>query len=199
VTAAPSPIPAAQPPATINAPIVGDTAFENNESFFVTLGTPPVGVTVDRGQGTGIIVDNDFVLPVNVSVGDTTVREGDTGAVTTGQLQVTLSAPQTTAVIVRYKTVNGSAVGGTDFTAVPDGAVVIPAGQTSAFIPLQILDDNQLQGNESFTVQLTTLSGGLHFGRTVGTVTIVDNESTPVITVGDASVQEGDSGTVILN
>lgn len=192
---------AGQTTADIRIPIIGDTTFELPESFLVTLGTPPLGVTVGRAQGTGLILNDDSVFPVNVSLGDAIVREAD-GA--TALVPVFLSAPQTTAVLVRYTTGNGSATGGSDFTANTDGLVFIPAGQTMAYISIPILNDALGEGNETFTVTLFAASGGMHIGRNTATVLIADDEQVPAFTVSvgvvvtptDTSPTEGDTGTV---
>ncbi|MCC6417524.1 MAG: proprotein convertase P-domain-containing protein [Gemmataceae bacterium] len=184
---------AGQTTATIAVPVFGDTTFEITESFFVTLGTPPLGINPGRMQGTGFILDDDSVFPVNVSLGDAIVREAD-GA--TALVPVFLSAPQTTAVLVRYTTGNGSATGGDDFTANTDGLVFIPAGQMVAFISVPITNDTLAEGNETFTVTLFAASGGMHIGRGAATVLIADDEQVPAISVGDVTIQEGDAGTV---
>jgi hypothetical protein len=54
--------------------------------------------------------------------------------------------------------------------------VTIPAGQTSVNLPISILDDTTYEGNENFTVTLSSPSANATLGTSVGTVTILDNE-----------------------
>src|SRR4029079_8623834 len=43
---------------TYDVSIIGDTALEQNETFSVNL-SEPFGTTIDDGQGTGTILDDD--------------------------------------------------------------------------------------------------------------------------------------------
>lgn len=76
-----------------------------------------------------------------------------------------------------YYTVTGSAVtAGVDYTVPSPSALSVGSGQSSALITIPILDDNVTESvNETFTVELTALSGGAALGSTTTvTVTILD-------------------------
>src|SRR5689334_19872497 len=46
---------------TVDVPIIGDTALESNETFFVDL-SEPFGTTIADGEGVGTILDDDALL-----------------------------------------------------------------------------------------------------------------------------------------
>ena len=102
----------------------------------------------------------DLSLPV-VTLNDTTpvvvVGSGQTGVFT-----VTLSAPQTSDVLVNY-TIKGSATNGTDYVRLK-GSKKIKAGQTSK--PIRVSPQGDL-GGANYKVVKLTLSPGT--GYTVGT------------------------------
>src|SRR6266545_459953 len=82
----------------------GDTVDEVNERFYINLSNP-VNATITDGEGYGNIVDDDGP---EISIGDVTVAEGDSGTVTASFL-VSLSAASPQTVTVQYATANGTA------------------------------------------------------------------------------------------
>ena len=108
---------------------------------------------------------------------------------------------RTTPVLVRYATVDGTAIAGSDYTReVETGQtykiLVIPGGQSSATIRIPITDDQVYESaDETFTLQLTnhnnkaTLDGGATSLTATGA--IADDDPKPVVSVagpaGDVS------------
>ena len=100
---------------------------------------------------------------------------------------------RTTPVLVRYATVDGTAIAGSDYTReVETGQTYkilnIPAGQSSATIRIPITDDQVYESaDETFTLQLTNHNNKamLDGGATSLTATgaIVDDDPTPVVSV----------------
>ena len=113
-----------------------------------------------------------------------------------GHLEFTVSVRpilRTVPVVVRYATVDGTAVAGTDYTReVETGQtykiLTIPAGQSSATIRIPITDDQVYESaDETFTLQLTNHNNKamLDGGATSLTATgaIVDDDPKPVVSV----------------
>ena len=108
---------------------------------------------------------------------------------------------RTTPVLVRYATVDGTAIAGSDYTReVETGQtykiLVIPGGQSSGAIRIPIIDDQVYESaDETFTLQLTnhnnkaTLDGGATSLTATGA--IADDDPKPVVSVagpaGDVS------------
>lgn len=100
-------------------------------------------------------------------------------------------------VSVSYRTVDGTAVSGRDYTGVA-GTFSVPAGLasgTTGTIEIPIRTDTVDEDDETFTVSLENLSGAT-LGTAAHVVTIVDDDPPPTLALdAAASVAEGDAGT----
>ena len=117
----------------------------------------PDGATLDDHTGEGTIRDNDDggggSLPT-LSVGDAAVVEGDTAT-----FRVTLSAASENVVTVSYKTKDGTAVAGSDYTAMA-GTLRFEPGDTTKTIRVPTVDDDTPEETEAFTVGVERPVGG---------------------------------------
>lgn len=134
------------------------------------------------------------------SVGSASVVEGDSSTRIV-YLPVTLSDRASTQVTVQYMTTAGSATAGSDFKTKSGTLVFKPAaggGLTPVrkFVPITVYSDTTVEGTETFTLSLSTPTGGAALGSFVGTGTIHDDDSGSGVRVstGDAAITEGDSG-----
>ena len=110
-----------------------------------------------------------------VGLGDTlaTVSEND-GSV---QIEVIRFDGSSGPATVFYQTLGATATDGSDFVGVTDGQVNFADGQTSAFITVDLLDDNVSEAVETFSISLSRAEGAeLDIPRTA-LITILDNES----------------------
>lgn len=81
------------------------------------------------------------------------------------------------AVTVAYATADGTALAGSDYTAV-SGVLSFPAGATSRSISVPILNDSVIEANETFSILLSSPTGGAVLGsNTVLAVTITDDDA----------------------
>ena len=105
-----------------------------------------------------------------VSVADVSTDEGNSGP---GRVQfpVVLAKPSTLRVIVAYKTGDGSAAAGTDYTPA-SGTLSFAPGETMKLIPVDVLGDTAVEGNETFSVALSSpVNGTLARATATGTIT----------------------------
>ena len=140
-------------------------------------------------------------LPV-LAIESLRVDEGD-GFVA---IAVTLMPTSVGTVTVDYAMQPGGATAGSDYVA-RSGTLTFTAGDTERLVTVEILDDDVFEpsGAESFEIRLSNpsgtavLGGGAIVGEppSVGTVLIVDDESSPVFSIGDVTVAEGD-GTMVF-
>ncbi|MEZ6080459.1 MAG: Calx-beta domain-containing protein [Pirellulaceae bacterium] len=173
----------------ITVQIVGDLLDEFDETYFVNL-TNPVNATISDGQGLGTITDND--PPPTVSIGNATVTEGDIGHVTM-YFTVSLSTASGKPISVGYSTQSDSAIAGDDFVAA-SGTLNFASGETSQQVSVDILGDLLDEIDETFFVNLATpVNVTIDDGQGLGTIT--DNDPPPSLSISDASVVEGNSGT----
>ncbi|MBK8933422.1 MAG: hypothetical protein IPM76_14120 [Chloroflexi bacterium] len=133
-------------------------------------------------------------VPPQISVADTAVTEGNSGA-TNATFTVSLSAASSQTVTVDYATANGTAVSGSDYTAV-SGSLTFTPGQTSKTVPVAILGDVIDEGSsEQFGFNLSNPGNGvLGDGQAVGT--IQDDDTASVAIAAGPAVLEGNSGSV---
>jgi len=122
--------------------------------------------------------------------------EYDEGAATY-ELKIIRSGKVQEPVTVQYKTVDGTAKQGEDFTAAT-GDIIFEKGGREATISISLLDDELAEGSESFTIELTSDAMGLDLGgRTSLEVVVIDNESSASLDQLAYEVRESD-GEVVL-
>jgi hypothetical protein len=127
--------------------------------------------------------------PPEVSIGDATVTEGNTGS-TDATFTLTLPFAHGEDLTYHYSTSNYGATAGSDYTAA-EGDVTIPAGQTTATITVEVLGDRLAESTEYFAVNISSVGGPIADPQGFGT--ILDDE--PSISIGEATVTEGDTGS----
>lgn len=185
---------------TITVPVITDTLTETpaEETVLLNLDTPQ-NVTLKTTQATGTIVDDDTPILVGAlsfssDSTDPTVRETAKEVV----LTVTRSQGEDRAATVDYKTANGSATAGSDYTAT-SGKLTLGVGKTSATISVPILDDTLKEDNETFSLTLSNPSSNVTLpNQPTTTITIADDEGAPTLSIADTQIVEGDSGTTSL-
>ena len=160
---------------TISVRLLDDEYVEEDETFTVALsGARNATIVSGKAKAVGTIVDDDAVPPPppppglpTLEIEDVTVAENDGNA----EFTVTLSESSTDEVTVSYATSNGTARAGQDYTGV-GGSLTIAAGSTSGTISVRVLDDEYVEGNETFTVTLSEpVSAAIADGEGVGTIT----------------------------
>ena len=111
-------------------------------------GTP--GVCTSDGRMLGAGLQATIAGPPTLSVADTEVDEG---AGATLDFEVTLNRPLNETVTVGYRTVNGSASAGADYTST-NGTLTFAAQETSKTVSVPVLDDIHDEGAETLTLRL---------------------------------------------
>jgi GH18 family chitinase len=129
--------------------------------------------------------------PLSLSIGDVALDEGASGT-RSALFPVTLSGPAPASVTVNYATANGTAVAGSDYTAT-SGTLTFAPGESSKTVAVTVLGDLSIEADEAFTVTLSGATGAA-ISRSVATGAI-RNDDFPSVSIGDASVTEGDGGT----
>ena len=139
--------------------------------------------------------DVPVAAPLNVSIADAAVGEGDGNAI----LTITLNKTNSTDVTVQLDTADVSATAGDDYTAVTASTVTIPANETSTTTTVPITDDTLDELVETFTATISSPSTGLLLktGGDIATVTITDNDGPPDVSMASAtaSVTEGNGSS----
>jgi RHS repeat-associated protein len=184
----------------ITLPIATDSVIEADESVIVELtniqGAEFAG-GVDRLSATGILLDDDGTGEKRaLVVSNPVLREGDAGS-KEAVFTVKLSRPAATDLTFDYQTVNGSAVAGSDYTAV-SGTLTFLAGQTEAAVHVPVNGDTVPENSESFSLSLRPQAGsvgaiGNGTESSTGQALILDDDATgsgPVLSMRDARMLE---------
>jgi len=172
---------------TVPVLVRGDRLGEGNESFVVNLSGATSALIADR-QGVGTIIDDEPLL----TIASVWRQEGNSGQAAM-TFALTLSRTYDIPVTVDYTTVNGSAIAGSDYIAAA-GTAMIPSGQTTGTIIVQVRGDTLPESDEYFSVMLTG-SNVANFSNYAAYGNILDDDTPPSISIGDAYMTEGNSGT----
>ncbi|MCP9931143.1 hypothetical protein KBY82_10130 [Cyanobium sp. AMD-g] len=176
--------------AQISVTILGDAAFEPNETFFLNLLNPTNGATIADAQALGTITNDDTAG--TISIGNVTVSEGDAG---TSLATFTVTRAGGNAPFdVSYQTLGGTATSGSDYIAITDGMLSFAAADTSRTISVSIKGDTVVEANETFSVFLTGATNSAVLGNNTGTATITDDDVSGTVSIESLAVVEGDSG-----
>ena len=126
-------------------------------------------------------------LGPRLSVSGTSTYEGDVGTSPVAVV-VSLSAPVAAPVSVQYRAQDGTATANADYVPA-SGGLVIPAGQTAVTVPLGVIGDAEIEGDETFLVVLENAQGApLAFAT--GVQTIFDDDPYKTLLAFDS--QPGD-------
>jgi hypothetical protein len=173
---------------TFTVGIVNDTEPEGNETGYLKLSNPTGGAKLGtRPNATLTIIDNDVSTSgFKFSATAYTASESGTKA-------ITISRTNTTAAqSVTFTTSDGTALAGTDYTAV-NAVVSFAVGESSKSVSIPILADTIVEGNETVNLTLSNPTGG----GTLGTIRrsvlfITDNDSNGVLQFKFASFSVGE-------
>ena len=178
---------------------VEDNVSEDNETFIVglTVSNSPSGVT-STDTGTGTITDDDTGASVNLSISPSTLVESASATVVTVIASLSNSNTLSTDMIVNVTVgASGTATSGTDYTAVPNFDLTIPAGQTSGTgtFTLSPTQDVAVEGNETITVSGTSTILSVN----ATTLTLIDDDvASPVnLSVDLETIDEGSSSVTV--
>jgi hypothetical protein len=136
---------------TVAITIRGDMVIEPNETFGLVLSSP-IGAPIIDGTGVVTIVDDDRA-PV-LSVQPVSTVEGNSGT-RLATFSLRLDRPFGKTVSVKYRTANGTATAGTDYTAKALTTVSFTPGQTTKTVTVTIRGDLVKEPNETYTLQLS--------------------------------------------
>jgi hypothetical protein len=185
-------IPAGASTYAFSVTVNGDTTGEPDETLLVNVtNIGGIGASIGDGQGQGTITNDD--LPA-ITVNDMVQNEGNSGT-TTFAVTVDLSIPaEAGGVTFDVGTADGTAAAGSDYVAQSLTGVTIPAGSSTYTFNVAVNGDAVIEDDETFFVNATNAAGAI-ISDGQGQITI-GNDDTTTLNVSDATLTEGDAGTV---
>jgi hypothetical protein len=147
--------------------VIGDGQFELDETLSVTLANA-TGAFIADSSGTGTIRNDDAPPMLNVS--NPSVAEGDAG-VTTITFTVSLSSASAFPAVVNYASADGTALAGSDYTAIAPGTLTFAPGETSKTVAVDVLGDTSVEQDETFSIVLSSpIAATIGAGGGIGTI-----------------------------
>jgi hypothetical protein len=180
---------------TVHVPIIPNTIVDGSRTVTLTLSGPtPTVRIVGTNPATLTITDDDVGGSLQFNQALYTVRE----SVSPVTVTVTRTGGAASGVTVNYAVANGTAVGGTNFTAT-SGTLTFAAGQSTLTFTVPILDDGVPTGDLAASLVLSAPGGGGVLGaRSTATLKILDNEPTVQFSAPTYQVNEGGSISVTV-
>lgn len=190
-------IPAGQFLTTVPFTINEDDAVEGNETVIASIiAVDATPLSVASGDSATMTIIDDDSASIALLSDNISVAEDGGYAVLTLSLTGEVQEAQT----INY-TLNAGSATSADYLGTT-GAVELTGSNSTAEISISIVDDDLLEGDESFTVSLSkdgTVDPSVTLGSTTGTVTILDEDNVSIdITPANTSVTEDDTSIVYV-
>jgi hypothetical protein len=160
--------------------VTGDTLYEDDETFTISLSSP-TNVTIDKGAAT-ITIQNDYPIP-QITVFNVTLAETNSGT-RAFNFFLNFSNPSSKQISIQYSTADGSAQAGSDYVGA-SGTFTILAGATFSFFTVVVNGDSLVENDETFFLNLTNPVGAaLVNSQAVGTI---QNDDLPILLLEENS------------
>ncbi|MEM8722497.1 MAG: Calx-beta domain-containing protein, partial [Cyanobacteria bacterium P01_G01_bin.39] len=148
----------------IDTVVYDDVIYQDNNSINLSRAANTVSY-----NSTDTLTNIELIQFADVKVSATTLEiiptlEISNDALTEGSAdsyQVQLSSPVLEDVVFNYRTVDGEAIAGLDYTAV-SGQITIPSGETTAELEIDVFADNLYdEATESLGIEISGLTGAI--------------------------------------
>ena len=163
----------------------------------IAVGTMTNQTTVSRAEPDAYLPNNAAVVTTavqtpTISINDVSLYEGNSGT-TDAVFSVTISPPPALPASVSFATADGSAVAPGDYVST-NGVLSFAPGETNKSIVVKVVGDTSYELNETFNINLSSPSNA-SFSKSSGIGTILNDDPIPTISIGDATLAEGNVGT----
>jgi hypothetical protein len=193
-------IPATSNEAIITIPVINDNISEPTETVVLTITSAVNSISAltftPNSPVSADILDDENIGPNNVITAYKIADAGEPGSPGMFRIKFPGTIVSAAATTVTYS-VSGTAVNGTDFSALP-GSVVIPAGANFVDIPVTVIDDKIIEGVETVALQLSSATNSIStLVVNPGTVVaglVDDDNATPNNIITLTRVQDGFEG-----
>ncbi len=179
---------------TIGVPLVDNAVTNENKTFSVTLSNPTAGAIIGEIQSADVtILDNDSIL----SFGTPTYSVNEDGI--NARITVTRSGGGIETVTASYSTAPGTATADVDYTPQSATLVFNPGVNVQTF-DIPIIDDTEIEGDETLQLTLDNPTGPGTIGTGSATLKIIENDLGPGVIGFSTSnyLVDENAGTITL-
>src|SRR5690606_34053558 len=173
--------------------ILNNQTPELDETLTITLSSPTNAV-LGANSVLGITITDDDPISVSLAMASVSINEAGASLA----LNVMLSHAALAPISVDYATQTGTA-DLADFTAA-SGTMTFGVGVSVQQIQLMIADDLTFEGDEDFSIAISSPVGAVLGATTSTTITITDDEATPSFNFSSVSLSAPETqGSVTLS
>ncbi|MBW4540517.1 MAG: DUF4347 domain-containing protein [Myxacorys chilensis ATA2-1-KO14] len=171
----------------------GDTKFEQDETFSVTLSNVSSNASISTATATGVIKNDDQTSVISVSAADA-INEGAEGTTTDYIFTVSLDKPSDEPITVKYST--------EDLTAKASDNDYVPITNTLTFAPntttqtvvVKVKGDRTFESDEQFKLVLSEpTNGAISVEQGSAIATIKNDDLQPTVQITAPTKAEGDT------
>ncbi|MBC6419310.1 MAG: DUF1194 domain-containing protein, partial [Prochloron sp. SP5CPC1] len=158
-------------------------------------GAPAVVLSANTfGDLTSVLTEQAQILasPPQISIAD--LSQGEGNGVTEFVFTVNLSQANDYPITVNYATADGTAIAGLDYT-LTSGTLTFNPGQTSQTITVQVIGDNRVELDETFSVNLSNATNAdiAADNQAIGTI-----ENEDQIQLSNSSIDENSADGAVV-
>ena len=177
----------------INVKIIDDNQYEPDETIIIVLSNP-INASIGLNDTFTYTILNNDPVPVSFVNSSSEVDESKGSA----SLKVRIEAPEKNIVAVKYKVTGGTAAGDGEDYSLADGTLTFNPGEITKVIPVNIVDDNIDEEDETIEVELYDPINGTLGSQKTHTLTIKDNDTSSISFVkASSSIDEAETPLVI--
>lgn len=151
--------------------LLKDVAEELNETVILRLTDPTVGTTVESLSNATLTINNSSPQELSFLASAQTVSEDATNLIVT----VTRKNGVGGTAAVDFNTVDEAAVSASDYVAT-NGTLFFADGESNRTFTVTILNDDLVEADETFSIQLSNPMEAILVAPTNNTVTIQDDQ-----------------------
>ena len=164
--------------------LTDDSVYEGDESISFSVDTAAsTGDFIIFSAPTFTITENESAPTVTLATSGTSIAENAGSSLT---LTATISQVADEDITVNLGAA-GTSTNGTDYGSLT--SITVSAGATTGTVSFTPTDDTIYEGNETAIISISTISGAdaTESGSQSVTITIVENDSTPVVTLSTSA------------
>ncbi|MCX7378883.1 MAG: hypothetical protein NTY94_19300 [Alphaproteobacteria bacterium] len=167
---------------TVTVNVAGDTVFEDDEVFELTLANA-TGAAISTPSQRGIILTDESTVSIAAVAASRAEGNGPTGATSAFTFSVTRTGGTNVAQTVGFSVAGATGSGTTPATAAdfangvfPTGTISFTEGQVSRTVTINVRADEAQEANERFAVTLASPTGGAVIGTATAQGVILNDD-----------------------